>query len=122
MHDSKSICTEPTVDTNDSLDCTNDDEVTLSLFPELFQFVSDLESELEASMDEVFWFDSGYCPLVATTPTILMPSLLDTNNTSNMRIPSECHLTLSDTVDCIVDPLPLKICQLLDTLTKRQRQ
>jgi hypothetical protein len=87
--------------------CTNDDEVILSLFPELFEFVSDLESELETSMDEVFRLNSGYFPLVATTPTILMPSLLDTNNLSNMRIPSECHLTLSDTVDCIVDPLLL---------------
>jgi hypothetical protein len=36
-------------------DCTNgDDEVILSLFPELFEFVSDLESELETSIDEVF--------------------------------------------------------------------
>jgi hypothetical protein len=26
----------------------------LSLFPEIFEFVSDLESELEASMDKVF--------------------------------------------------------------------
>ena len=26
-HDLESICTEPTVDTNGSLDCTNDDEV-----------------------------------------------------------------------------------------------
>jgi hypothetical protein len=25
-HDSKSVCTKPTVDTNDSLDCTNDDD------------------------------------------------------------------------------------------------
>jgi hypothetical protein len=35
-----------------------------------------------------------------------MPSLLDTNkNTSNMTIPLECHLTLYNTVDCIVDHL-----------------
>jgi hypothetical protein len=54
-HISKSVCTaRPTADTNDSLDCTNDDEVILSLFPELFDFASDLKSELEASMDEVF--------------------------------------------------------------------
>jgi hypothetical protein len=79
----------------------------LSLFPELFEFVSGLELELEASMDEVFRFDAGYCPSVATAPTILMPSLLDTKNSSNMRIPLECHLTLYDTVDCIVDPLSL---------------
>jgi hypothetical protein len=30
-HDSESVCIEPTVDTNDSLDCTNEDEVILSL-------------------------------------------------------------------------------------------
>jgi hypothetical protein len=107
-HDSKSVCTRPTVDTNDSLDCTNDDEVILSLFPELFEFFSDLESELEASMDKVFRLNSDYCPLVASAPTIPTPSLLDTKNQSNMRIPSECHLTLYDTVDYIVDPLPLK--------------
>jgi hypothetical protein len=41
------------VDTNDSLDWTNEDEVILFLFPELFAFVSDLESELDTSMDEV---------------------------------------------------------------------
>jgi hypothetical protein len=52
-HDSESFCTEPTVDTNDSLDWTNEDEVILFLFPELFAFVSDLESELDTSMDEV---------------------------------------------------------------------
>jgi hypothetical protein len=96
------------VDTNDSLDCTNDDEVILSLFPELIEFVSDLESELETSMDKGFRFDSGYLPSVATAPTILMPSLLDSKNPSNMRIPSECHLTLSDTVDYLVDPLLLE--------------
>jgi hypothetical protein len=43
-HDSESVCTEPTVDTNDSLDCTNEDEVILILYPELFAFVSDLAS------------------------------------------------------------------------------
>jgi hypothetical protein len=42
------------VGTIDSLDYTNDDEVIFSLFPELFEFISDLESELDASMDEVF--------------------------------------------------------------------
>jgi hypothetical protein len=118
-HDSKSVCTEPTVDTNNSLDCTNDDEVILTLCPELFEFTSDLESELEANMDEVFRFDSGYCPSVATTPTILMPSLLDTDNPSNMRIPSECHLTLSDTVDCIVDPLPLEDLRIVGHSDKK---
>ncbi len=101
-NDSKSVCTEPTVDTNDSFDCTNDDEVILSLFPELIEFVSDLESELEASMDEAFRLNSDYCPSVATAPTIPMPSLLDTKNQSNVMFPSECHLTLYPTVDCIV--------------------
>jgi hypothetical protein len=90
------------VDTNDSFDCTNDDEVILSLFPELIEFVSDLESELEASMDEAFRLNSDYCPSVATAPTIPMPSLLDTKNQSNVMFPSECHLTLYPTVDCIV--------------------
>jgi hypothetical protein len=90
------------VDTNDSLDCTNDDEVILPLlFPEIFEFVSDVESELEASMD-VFRLNSDYCPSVATAPTIPTPSLLDTKNQSNMTIPSECHLTLHETVDCVV--------------------
>jgi hypothetical protein len=70
------------MDTNDSLCCTNDDEVILSSFPESLEFVSDLELELEASMDEVFRFDSGYCPSVAIAPTILTPSLLDTKNPS----------------------------------------
>jgi hypothetical protein len=42
-HDLESVCTEPTVDTNDSLDCTNEDDIILFLFPELFAFVSDLE-------------------------------------------------------------------------------
>jgi hypothetical protein len=42
------------VDTNDSLDCTNEDKVILFIFPELFAFVSDLESEFDPSMDEVF--------------------------------------------------------------------
>jgi hypothetical protein len=93
-HDLKSVCTEPTVDTNDSLDCTNDDEVILSLYLESFDFVcSDLESELEANMDEVFRFHSDYyCHLVATASTILMPSLLDTkDHQSNMRIPLDHH-------------------------------
>jgi hypothetical protein len=68
-HDSKSVCTGPTVDTNDSLDCTNYDKVILTLFPQLFEFVSDLKSELEASMDEVFRLNSDYCPLVAASCT-----------------------------------------------------
>jgi hypothetical protein len=106
--DLKSVCTEPTMDTNDSpLDCTNDVEVILSLFPELLKFVSDLESELEASMYKVFRLNSDYCSLVATAPTIPMPSLLDTKSQSNMTIPSKYHLTWYDTVDCIVEPLPL---------------
>jgi hypothetical protein len=29
-HDLESVCTEPTVDTNDSLDCTNEDDIILS--------------------------------------------------------------------------------------------
>jgi hypothetical protein len=46
--------TESTVDTPcDSIDYTNDDEVISVSFPELFAFVSDLESELDASMDEM---------------------------------------------------------------------
>jgi hypothetical protein len=52
--------TELTVDASDSLDCTNDDKVILSSFPELFEFVSDLESELDASMDEVLRLDLDY--------------------------------------------------------------
>jgi hypothetical protein len=60
-------------------------------------------------MDEVFRLTSDYCPSVVTAPTILTPSLLDTKNQSNMTIPSECHLTLYETVDCVVDdPLLLK--------------
>jgi hypothetical protein len=88
------------VDTNASLDCANEDDVILSLFPELFDFVCDLELELDTSMDELFQPNSSYnCPLLATAPIILMPYLLDTKNQSNMMIPSECHLTLYDTVD-----------------------
>ena len=88
------------MDTNDSLECTNEDGVILSLFPELFGFICDLKAELDTSMDELFQPNSGYnCPLVATAPIILMPCLLDTKNQSNMMIPSECHLTLYDTVD-----------------------
>jgi hypothetical protein len=69
-HNSESVCTEPTADTNDSLDCTNKDDVILFLFPELFAFVCYLESELDTSMDEVFRLTSDYCPLVeATAPT-----------------------------------------------------
>jgi hypothetical protein len=70
-HDLESVCTEPTVDTNDSLDCTNEDEVILFLFPEIFAFVSDLESELDARMEEVFrlWI----APPFGTTLPIGMP-------------------------------------------------
>jgi hypothetical protein len=32
-HVSESVCTEPSVDTNDSLDWSNDDELIMSLFP-----------------------------------------------------------------------------------------
>jgi hypothetical protein len=100
--------TEPIVDTNASHDCVNEDNVILSLFAELFEFVCDLQLELDASMDELFRPNSGYnCPLAATAPTILMACLLDNKNQSNMMIPSECHLTLYDTVDCIVNPLHL---------------
>jgi hypothetical protein len=43
------------VKTNDSLDSTNEDEVILFFFSELFAFVSDLESsEFDTRMDEVF--------------------------------------------------------------------
>jgi hypothetical protein len=46
MTQSECLCAKPTVDTNDSLDCTNEDyEVILFLFPEFFAFVSDLELE-----------------------------------------------------------------------------
>jgi hypothetical protein len=108
-HDLESVCTEPTMNTNDSFDCTNKDDIILFLFPELLAFVSDLESELDTSMDEVFRLSSNYCPsLAASAPTLPTPSLLDTKNQSNMMILSECHLTLYQTVDCIVDPLPLK--------------
>jgi hypothetical protein len=101
--------TEPIVDTHASLDCANEDDVILSLFPELFEFVCDLKAELDASMDEeLFQPNSGYnCPSVATAPTILMICLLDTKNQSNMMILSECHLTLYDTANCIANPLPL---------------
>jgi hypothetical protein len=34
--------TEPIVDTNASHDCANEDNVILSFFPELFEFVCDL--------------------------------------------------------------------------------
>jgi hypothetical protein len=74
-HDADSVHTEPAiVDTNDLLDCTNDDEVTLSLFTELFGFDSDLESELDTRMEEVLRLNSDYCPLVATAATIPMQS------------------------------------------------
>ncbi len=107
-HDLESVSTEPTVDTNDSLDCTNENEVLLSLFSKLFGLICDLGAELDASMDELFQPNSGYnCPLVATATTILMPCLLNTKNQSRMMILSECHLTLYDTVDCIANPLPL---------------
>jgi hypothetical protein len=85
------------------------------------EFVSALESELEASMDEVFRLNSDCCPLVATAPTIPMPSLLDTENQSNMRIPSECHLTLYDTVDCIVNSLPLKDLTIVGQSDKKAK-
>jgi hypothetical protein len=89
-HDSESVCAEPTVDTNDSLDCTNEDEVISFLFPELFAFVSDLESELDTRMNEVFRLNSDCsCPLVPAFPL-------------------ECHMILYDSVGCIVNPLPLE--------------
>jgi hypothetical protein len=59
----------------------------LFLFPELFGFVSDLESELDASMVEVFrLYSDCSCP-------------------SLPAFPLECHMTLFDTVGCIVKPL-----------------
>ncbi len=36
-HDSESVCTEPTVDTNDSLDCTNEDEVIYTSRDEVYR-------------------------------------------------------------------------------------
>jgi hypothetical protein len=69
-------------------------------------------------MDEVLRLNSDYCPLVATAPTIPMPSQLDTKNKSNMMIPSECHLTLYQTVDCFVDPLPLKVLPIVGHFNK----
>jgi hypothetical protein len=89
-NEEESVCTEPTADTYDSLDCTNEDDVILFLFPELFAFVSDLESELDTSMDEVFRQDLDCsCLLVAAFPL-------------------EWHMILFDTVGCIVNPLPLE--------------
>jgi hypothetical protein len=70
-------------------------------------------------MGEVFRFDSDYSTLVATAPIILMPSLLDTKNQSNMRIPSECHLSLYDIVDCIVNPLPLEDLPVVGQFDKK---
>jgi hypothetical protein len=72
-------------------------------------------------MDGVFRFNSDYCTLVATATNIVMPSLLDTKNQSNMRIPSECHLTLYDTVDCIVDPLPLEELLIVGQFDKKAK-
>jgi hypothetical protein len=72
-------------------------------------------------MDEFFRFDSDYCPSVATAPTILMPSALDTKNQSNMRILSECHLTLFDIVDCIVNPLHLKDLPIVGQSDKKAK-
>jgi|JI9StandDraft_2_1071091.scaffolds.fasta_scaffold1332732_1 hypothetical protein len=58
---------DPIVDTYASLDCVNEDDVILSLFPELFGFVCDLKVELDTSMGELFCPNSGYnCPLVAS--------------------------------------------------------
>jgi hypothetical protein len=62
----------------------------LLLFPELFAFVSDLESELDTSMNDVFRLDLDCsCPLVPSFPL-------------------ECHMTLHDSAGCIVNPLPLE--------------
>jgi hypothetical protein len=67
--------------------CTNDDEVNSSLFPELFAFVSDLESKLDACMEEVFRLNLHYyCPSVAA-------------------VPFAYHLSLYDTMGCITNPL-----------------
>jgi hypothetical protein len=47
--------------------------------PELFGFVSDLESELDASMEEVFRLDSDCsCPLVPAFPLEYHMTLYDT--------------------------------------------
>jgi hypothetical protein len=59
--------------------------------------------------------------LAATSPNILMPSLLNTKNQSNMRIPSECHLTLYDTVDFIVNPLPLEDLPVVGQFDKKAK-
>jgi hypothetical protein len=60
--------------------------VILTLSSQSYLFVSDLVSELDTSMDEVFRFNSGYCPSIATAPTTPMASLLDTKNQSYMMI------------------------------------
>jgi hypothetical protein len=60
------------------------------LFPELIAFVSDLKSELDTSMDEVFRLD------------------LDCSCPSLPAFPLECHMILYDTVGCFVNPLPLE--------------
>jgi hypothetical protein len=65
----------------------NDDKVILFLFPELFACVSDLESELDTSMDEVFRLNSNCsCPFVPAFPL-------------------ECHMSLYDSIGCIINPL-----------------
>jgi hypothetical protein len=93
--------TESTVDTLcDSIDYTNADEVISVLFPELFAFVSDLESELDASMGKMFRLNSHcYCPKA-------------------VAIPLACHLSLCDNVRCMPTFPPLRTCQLLDNPTK----
>jgi hypothetical protein len=113
---------DPIVGTNASLDCVNGDDVILSLFPELFGFICDLKAELDASMDDLFQPNSGYnCPSVATTTTILIPCLLGTKNPPHMMIPSECHLTLYDTGDCIANPLPLLVLPIVGQSDKQAK-
>jgi hypothetical protein len=91
------------MDTNDSLDCTNEDDIILFLFPELFAFVSDLESELDTSLDEVFRSDlECSCPSVPAFPL-------------------ECHMTLHDSVGCIVNPLLLEDLPIVGHLDKNAK-
>jgi hypothetical protein len=39
-----------------------------------------------------------------------------------MVIPSECHLTLYETVDCVVNPLPLKDLQIVQQYDKKAKE
>jgi hypothetical protein len=68
----------------------SNDEVISVLFEELFAFVSDLESELDASMDEMFRLNSHcYCPKAVAIPLV-------------------CHQSLCDNISCIANLSPLE--------------